>query len=59
MDKEYYRLIAHNKKASHEYFFEELYEAGIAFSIIGVVNNSDGPYLSDGDTRTVMEDGIY
>ena len=29
MDKEYYRLIAHNKKASHEYFFEELYEAGI------------------------------
>ncbi len=29
MDKEYYRLIAQNKKASHEYFFEELYEAGI------------------------------
>ena len=38
---------------------KKLYDAGIAFSIIGMVTNDSGPYLSDGDQRTVMEDGIY
>lgn len=32
MPKENVKLIAQNKKASHDYFFEELYEAGIALS---------------------------
>ena len=26
MEKEYYKLVAQNKKASHEYFFEKLFE---------------------------------
>ena len=30
MSKESYKLIANNKKAYHEYFLEEKYEAGIA-----------------------------
>ena len=29
MAKEHIKLIAQNKKASHEYFFEEIYEAGL------------------------------
>ena len=29
MEKEYYKLVAQNKKASHEYFFEKLFEAGL------------------------------
>lgn len=30
MAKEYTKILAQNKKARHEYFLEELYEAGIA-----------------------------
>ena len=29
MAKEHIKLVAQNKKASHEYFFEEIYEAGL------------------------------
>ena len=29
MAKEHLKLVAQNKKASHEYFFEEIYEAGL------------------------------
>ncbi|MBQ7916174.1 MAG: SsrA-binding protein SmpB [Firmicutes bacterium] len=29
MAKEHEKLVAQNKKASHDYFFEELYEAGL------------------------------
>ena len=32
MGKESIKLIAHNKKARHEYFLEELFEAGISLS---------------------------
>jgi SsrA-binding protein len=32
MAKENYKLIAQNRKAHHDYFFEELYEAGIALA---------------------------
>lgn len=38
---------------------KKLYDAGIAFSIIGLVTNDDGPYLRDGDKRTAMQNGIY
>ena len=38
---------------------KKLYDAGVAFSIIGLVTNDDGPYLSDGETRMAMEDGVY
>lgn len=38
---------------------KKLYDAGIAFSIIGLVTNDDGPYLSDGEIRTAMKDGVY
>ena len=29
MEKEHIKLVAQNKKAAHEYFFEEIYEAGL------------------------------
>ena len=29
MAKEHIKLVAQNKKAAHEYFFEEIYEAGL------------------------------
>ena len=32
MSKEHEKLVAQNKKASHEYFFEEIYEAGLELS---------------------------
>ena len=32
MEKDYIKLVAQNKKASHEYFFDELYEAGLELS---------------------------
>lgn len=32
MGKEYYKLIAQNKKATHDYFLEETYEAGLALA---------------------------
>ncbi|AMH93888.1 thiamine-monophosphate kinase ThiL [methanogenic archaeon ISO4-H5] len=38
---------------------QKLYDAGIAFSIIGLVTNGEGPVLNDGDERKVMENGIY
>jgi thiamine-monophosphate kinase len=36
-----------------------LYKAGVMFSIIGAVDNGDGAYLSEGDKREAMPDGIY
>ena len=38
---------------------QKLYDAGIAFSIIGLVTNGEGPVLNDGEERKVMENGIY
>ncbi len=38
---------------------KKLYDAGVAFSIIGLVTNDDGPYLCDGEERTAMKDGVY
>ena len=38
---------------------QDLYDAGVAFSIIGVVTNDSAPYLCDGEQRSEMQDGIY
>lgn len=38
---------------------QKLYGANVAFSIIGTVTDGDKAYLSDGDTRTELRDGIY
>lgn len=38
---------------------QKLYDAGIAFSIIGLVTNDKRAYLCDGEERTEMENGIY
>ena len=38
---------------------QDLYDAGVAFSIIGVVTNDSAPYLCDGEHRSEMQDGIY
>lgn len=36
-----------------------LYEADLEFSVIGVVTDGDGPYITDGEARTGMEDGRF
>ena len=36
-----------------------LYDAGLAFSIIGMVTNDDGAYIIDEDERVLMKDGRY
>ena len=52
-DAEYKEMLnAYNK-------VQYLYDAGIAFSIIGLVTNGAGPVLNDGEERKVMENGIY
>lgn len=38
---------------------QKLYDAEIAFSLIGVVTNGDGPILCDGSERRVMGNGVY
>lgn len=38
---------------------QNLYDAGLAFSIIGVVTNDSSPHLCDGDQRSEMQDGLY
>jgi thiamine-monophosphate kinase len=37
----------------------DLYDRGIQFSIIGTVTNGDRPFISEGDSREEMGDGIY
>jgi thiamine-monophosphate kinase len=36
-----------------------LYQAGLAFSIIGMVTNEDGPYILEDGKRTMMKNGQY
>lgn len=38
---------------------QKLYDAGVAFSIIGLVTNDKVPMLSEGESRTEMKNGIY
>lgn len=38
---------------------DRLYEAGLAFSIIGMVTNDDGPYISENGKREKMGNGSY
>lgn len=38
---------------------DELYQAGVTFSIIGTVTNDDGAYISDDNGREAMKDGQY
>jgi len=36
-----------------------LYEAGLVFSIIGVVNNDDGPVIAEDRNRSAIDDAVY
>lgn len=38
---------------------DRLYEAGLAFSIVGIVTDGDGPYIAGADGRERMRDGRY
>ncbi|MDR0887576.1 MAG: thiamine-phosphate kinase [Candidatus Methanoplasma sp.] len=36
-----------------------LYDSDLEFSVIGMVTNGNGPYISTGENRTMMKDGRY
>ncbi|AGI48371.1 thiamine-monophosphate kinase [Thermoplasmatales archaeon BRNA1] len=38
---------------------QKLYDSGLVFSIIGIVNNDSGPVLAEDGSRSEMGDGIY
>ena len=58
MEKKPVKLIANNKKAYHDYFIEEKYEAGLALEVIESVNVHEdrGKVSQDGK---VLHQGVF